>query len=139
MSVTVRLVLRHVYSQIEAGASTVTQTRLKDRDLLIAALQGLDAEIATVDGVVSGVWEDVAFAFVYAEDGTLAANFPQDLALDRAREFVLAVDAQYARAVQTLVAERVRERAAALGMTLESDTVGPNRELLLVLDTDGGR
>ena len=116
----------------------VVQTRLKDPRLLVAALQSIGATAeAHHDGSISGTWEDIGFRFVHHEDGTLSAHFDPDVDVGRAQELILAADAAYAKAVQEAVRQRVRDRAGQLGMTVESETVGDDESVTLVLNVDG--
>jgi hypothetical protein len=113
------------------------QTRLKHPGLLVDALASVGATAtAQSDGSVSGTWEGIAFRFVHNEDGTLSAHFDADVDVARAQELILATDAAYAKAVQETVAQRVRDRAAELGMTVESETMGEDESVTLVLNVD---
>jgi hypothetical protein len=116
----------------------VVQTRLKHPGLLVDALHSVGAK-ATLgsDGSISGTWEGIGFRFVHHEDGTLSAHFDPDVNVERAQELILATDAAYARAVQEAVRQRVRDRAGELGMTVESETVGEDDSVTLVLNVDG--
>jgi hypothetical protein len=116
----------------------VVQTRLKHPGLLVEALRTVGATAtAEADGSVSGRWEGIAFRFVHHDDGTLSAHFDADVDVERARELILATDAAYAKAVQEAVRRRVKERAGQLGMTVESETVGEDHSVTLVLNVDG--
>lgn len=115
----------------------VVETRLKDPRLLVDALHAVGARAeAHSDGSISGTWEGIGFRFVHHGDGTLSAHFDADVDVTRARELILATDAAYARAVQEAVAQRVRDRAGQLGMTVESETVGQDQSVTLVLNVD---
>lgn len=119
----------------------VVQTRLKHPGLLVEALGDLGATITGTEPV-SGTFEGMSFSFIHHEDGTLSAHVDAgtgDEAVERAREFVLATDAAYAARVQQAVRDRVRERAGALGMTVESETVDADRAVTLVLNVGGSR
>jgi hypothetical protein len=116
----------------------VVQTRLKHPGLLVEALRSVGAEAkAHSDGSVTGTWEGINFSFVHHEDGTLSAHFDADVDVERARELILATDAAYARAVQEAVRQRVKQRAGELGMTVESETVGEDESVTLVLNVGG--
>ena len=116
----------------------VVQTRLKHPGLLAEALTsvGAKAELGS-DGTIHGSWEGMGFRFVHHEDGTLSAHFDPDVDVQRAQELILATDAAYAKAVQQAVRQRVRDRAGELGMTVESETVGDDDSVTLVLNVDG--
>ncbi len=122
----------------EERKACVVQTRLKHPGLLVEALHSVGAKAkAHSDGSVTGTWEGINFSFVHHEDGTLSAHFDADVDVERARELILATDAAYAKQVQQAVAQRVRERAGALGMSVESETVGEDESVTLVLNVDG--
>ncbi len=121
----------------EEEKACVVQTRLKHPGLLVEALRSLGATATASTRGVSGTWEGMSFRFVHHEDGTLSAEFDFGVDVERAREFILATDAAYARAVQEAVRQRVRERAGQLGMTVESETVAEDRSVTLVLNVDG--
>jgi len=113
------------------------QTRLKHPGLLVDALHSVGAKAtAHSDGTISGTWEEIGFRFVHHEDGTLSAHFDADVDVARAQELILATDAAYAKAVQEAVAQRVRERAGHMGMTVESETVGEDESVTLVLNVE---
>ena len=114
------------------------QTRLKDPGLLVGALGSVGARAeAHNDGSIGGTWAGIAFRFVHNHDGTLSAHFDADVDVTRAQELILATDAAYAKAVQEAVAQRVRDRAGVLGMTVESETVGQDESVTLVLNVEG--
>ncbi|MCA1844930.1 MAG: hypothetical protein LC792_17395 [Actinobacteria bacterium] len=115
----------------------VVQTRLKHPGLLVEALHtvGAKAELHS-DGSISGTWEGMGFRFVHHEDGTLSAHFAPDVDVNRAQELILATDTAYAKAVQEAVRQRVRDRAGELGMTVESETVGEDDSVTLVLNAE---
>ncbi len=115
----------------------VVQTRLKHPGLLVEALQSVGAEAKLhSDGSISGTWERIGFRFVHHEDGTLSAHFDADVDVQKAQELILATDGAYAKAVQEAVRQRVRDRADELGMTVESETVGEDDSVTLVLNVD---
>jgi hypothetical protein len=122
----------------EERKACVVQTRLKHPGLLVEALHSVGAKAkAHSDGSVTGTWEAINFSFVHKEDGTLSAHFDADVDVERARELILATDAAYAKAVQEAVRQRVKQRAGELGMTVESETVGQDESVTLVLNVDG--
>jgi hypothetical protein len=122
----------------EEQKTCVVQTRLKHPGLLVDALHSVGAKAkADADGSVTGTWEGINFSFVHHEDGTLSAHFDADVDVERARELILATDAAYAKAVQEAVRQRVKQRAGELGMTVESETVGEDESVTLVLNVEG--
>ncbi len=114
------------------------QTRLKDPALLVEALTALGAEArAHADGTVEATLEEVRMRFAPNADGSLLSHFTGgEVDTARAEEIVRAVDAEYARLVQERVYRRVKERAAELNMTVESETVDQQQAITLVLNVE---
>ena len=116
----------------------MVETRLKDPELLVQAFANLRAEAtAHADDTVEATWEGVEIRFSRNDDGSLVSQFQgADVDTARAEEIVRAVDAEYARLVQQRVHQRVKERAADLGMTVESETVDQERAITVVLNVE---
>ena len=126
-----------MFTNDEGRRVCVIQTRLKHPDLLAEALTNLGAE-ATVDaeGGVYATWDGIPLGFARNADGVIACRFGGDISDARAQEMIDAVDAEYARLVQRQVHQRVRERAADLGMTIESETVDDDENITVVLNVE---
>ncbi len=116
----------------------VVQTRLKHPQLLVAAFSNLGAAAAVdADGSVEARWDGVEIRFSADEDGSLVSHFSgDDVDTARAEDIIRAVDAEYARLVQDHVYRRVKERAADLGMTVESESVDDERAITVVLNVE---
>jgi hypothetical protein len=99
------------------------QTRMRDEALLRAALAQTGAVTEPVAGGLVARWEGVTARFERGADGVWSAHFTGAADRDRAVEIVQAVDAAYGRQVQQAVLARLRDRAPAAGLRLESESV----------------
>lgn len=99
------------------------QTRMRDESLLRAALAQTGAVTESVPGGLVARWDGVTARFERGEDGVWSAHFMGAVDRDRAVEIVQAVDAAYGRQVQQAVLARLRDRAPAAGLRLESESV----------------
>lgn len=113
------------------------RTRMRDETLLAAALRETDAEV-TVDGQeIVATWSDVRAGFRRDQDGIWTAHFTGEIDEQRATEIVRAVDAGYGRQVQATVLQRLRERAPAAGLRLESESLVEDAGVRLVFAVEG--
>ncbi|MFI5912981.1 hypothetical protein [Dactylosporangium sp. NPDC051541] len=108
------------------------QTRMRDANLLTAALRDTRAVVAPhEDGLVAD-WAGVRARFVRDEQHIWTAHFTGDVVEAQAVDIVRAVDAAYGRQVQAAVLRRLTDRAPAAGLRLESRSVTPDRAVRLV-------
>ncbi|MEV0719887.1 hypothetical protein [Asanoa sp. NPDC050611] len=116
------------------GASTVctVSTRMRDSVLLSAALRETGAVVTAGDDVVDAAWQGVESRFTRGADGIWTAHFRGDVDESRAVEIVRRLDVAYGRQVQAAVVERLRDRALAAGLRLESETVADDAAVRLV-------
>jgi hypothetical protein len=108
------------------------QTRMRDEELLMAALTETSAVTESVRGALIARWAGVTARFERGSDGIWSAHFTGAADEDRAVEIVQAVDAAYGRQVQRAVLARLRERAPAAGLRLESEDVVADEAVRLV-------
>lgn len=114
------------------------RTRMRDAELLSAALRSKGATVSTGDtGSLQATWENVRAVFQRGPDDVWSAHFSGDVDEQRAVDIVQAVDAEYGREVQAAVLRRLRERAPAAGLRLESETVGDDQSVRLVFQVEG--
>ncbi|SNR98870.1 hypothetical protein [Blastococcus mobilis] len=115
-------------------------TRMRDGGLLARALEDTGASVGWAPSQDSLLiqWADVTARFDRGVDGIWSAHFAGDVDEARARELVAAIDAAYGRRVQAAVLERLRQRAPASGMRLESETVEDDSSVTLVLTVEQG-
>ena len=110
----------------------VVRTRLRNPDLLAQALGDLGAEVQVDGGAVTGRFGTTEVSFQPQEDGSVVAHVVGADAAD-AERLVLEVDDAYASAVQAALYERLLERAPALGLRLERESVDDQNAITLVL------
>ncbi|MET8832773.1 hypothetical protein ABZV78_02490 [Micromonospora sp. NPDC004540] len=113
------------------------QTRMRDETLLAAALRESNA-VVTADGKdIVAAWDRVRANFRRGQDGVWSAHLTGDIDEQRAVDIIRAVDAGYGRQVQRAVLERLRERAPAAGLRLESESVAEDASVRLVFAVEG--
>jgi len=108
------------------------QTRMRDRALLAEALRYTGADVTVLDDALVANWEGVRATFQRDDDGVWTAHLEGFVDDQRAVEIVTAVDAGYGRLVQGAVLNRLRERAPAAGLRLESESMGADASVSLV-------
>ncbi|MFS8480188.1 MAG: hypothetical protein FWJ93_14745 [Micromonosporaceae bacterium] len=113
------------------------QTRMRDETLLAAALRETNAAVTAGEHEIVAAWEGVQATFRRDRDGVWSAHLTGDVDEQRAIEIVRAVDAGYGRQVQRAVLDRLRERAPAAGLRLESETVAEDASVRLVFAVEG--
>ena len=112
------------------------RTRMRDASLLAAALRGTGAEVVEGEGEIVAGWQGVRASFTRDQDGIWQAHFTGDVDEARAVGIVHAIDAGYGLQVQRAVLERLRERAPAAGLRLESESVADDRSVRLVFEVE---
>ena len=115
------------------GAERVLRvpTRIKDAELLRAALHDYGCQSVEHEGSVHSQIQGGRIVFEPAEDGRHEAVFVGDVAEEQARAFVEALEHEYARLVQARVYERLKQKAAARGMTLERERVDADGSVVM--------
>lgn len=114
------------------------RTRMRDAELLCAALRSTGAGVSTDDTAgIQAHWQSVHAVFQHGADGVWSAHFSGDVDEQRAIDIVQTVDEAYGREVQAAVLRRLRERAPAAGLRLESETVGDDQSVRLVFQVEG--
>lgn len=118
----------------DAAGQTVCEvrTRMRDANLLAAALSATGAAVEPAADAMVAHWEGVTARFSREIDGIWSTHFTGAVDRDRAVEIVEAIDAAYGRQVQQAVLTRLRERAPGAGLRLESEAALPNDEVKLV-------
>ena len=113
------------------------QTRMRDSTLLAEALRRTGADVTVLDDTLVATWEGVHATFQRDDDGVWTAHLEGSVDDQRAVEIVAAVDAAYGRLVQGAVLDRLRERAPAAGLRLESESLGADASVSLVFAVEG--
>jgi hypothetical protein len=122
----------------EGHVALAIQTRMKDGELIVRALEMLGCEAELDASGVRATRNQFEFTFSRGEDGVLEARFGPDVAPDEAEMFVHDLDHEYTRLVQERVHRRVIERAREYGLTLESEEVEDDDSILLTLRAEEG-
>ena len=113
------------------------QTRMRDENLLAAALRDTDAVVTRDADVLTADWSGVRADFRRDADGIWSAHLTGEVDDARAVEIVQSVDAAYGRQVQRAVLERLRAQAPAAGLRLESEQVTEDASVRLVFAVEG--
>jgi len=119
--------------------AVAVQTRMKDPNLLAAALGDLGAtSVDSRDGSLVAVVDGFEVEMTRTEDGVWAAHLERldghDVSEEEATTFIGRLDAAYAAHVQRAVAERIRSRADAAGFELVSETRDDEDTVTMVLN-----
>lgn len=114
------------------------QTRMRDVTLLQEALRDTGASVTLTGDNLSATWAQSAATFTRGADGIWAAHVT---GVDQAGavELMTTVDGAYGRRVQQAVLERLRDRAPAAGLRLESETVDQAAGVRLVFEVETER
>ncbi|MER5453830.1 hypothetical protein ABT008_03510 [Micromonospora sp. NPDC002389] len=126
-------------SEQEGRIVCEVQTRMRDENLLAAALRDTAAVVAVAPDSITADWAGVRASFQRDEAGIWSAHFTGDIDEPRAVEVVRAVDVAYGRQVQRAVLERLRQQAPAAGLRLESEQVTEDDAVRLVFAVQGAR
>lgn len=127
----------------EIGTAVNVRTRMKDRDLLDAALADLGAvDVSVGEAEVSAHVDGHVLTMTLTDEDVWEAHFVREDGLDAdttvAEDVIARLDAAYARRVQTAVAERIRARADAAGFELVSETRDEDATVTMVLNVRQG-
>ncbi|GIF75081.1 hypothetical protein [Asanoa siamensis] len=126
--------------QARAGGTTCTvSTRMRDSGLLAAALRETGAVVTDATDRIDALWAGVTAAFTRDAEGVWAAHFRGGVDEERAVEIVRRLDVAYGRKVQAAVVERLRNRAPAAGLRLESETVTDDAAVRMVFAVERRR
>lgn len=123
----------------DAGHHTIDmQTRMRDRELLVSALDDLGWLGETeLDGPITARSEDRTVTFTADADGILQAHFDGETTAEGAEAFLRDLDDEYTRLVQASVYERLVARASDSGMAVESEHVDADNAIVVTLRVDG--
>ncbi|GAA1980092.1 hypothetical protein GCM10009817_20960 [Terrabacter lapilli] len=124
----------HQDTDAEGRTVCQVQTRMKDQELLGAALRDTQADVSASTDKLVARWQGVEAEFRRDAQGIWQANFTGNVDVGGAAAIVAAVDAAYGRQVQQAVLAKLRDRAPAAGMFVASETVEDDDSVTLVLD-----
>ena len=106
--------------------------------LLTHALADTGAHVTRDSDTITARWGNSEGTFTKDDHGIWSVHFVGDTTLDEATDLVARIDAAYGLRVQTEVLARLRERAPAAGMEVESETIEDDHSVTLVLNVNGG-
>lgn len=118
--------------EVESAGTQLVRTRLRDQDLLMRSLEAVGATAHSEKASVVAEAGDLRLRFTSSADGVAVAHLEQGT-LDDARSLIRAVDEQYAAFVQVALYKRVMERASRMGLSVESESVGDDNSMTVVL------
>lgn len=124
-------------TDVEGRTVCHVQTRMRDSELLSAALTDTYAAVTRSAEEITADWHGVSARFRRDASGIWQVDFTGEIDERRASEIVVAIDQAYGRQVQQAVLSRLRERAPAAGMTVASETVEDDDSVTLVLNVGG--
>lgn len=108
------------------------RTRLRDRALVGTAVGNLGGTAIVDEDVVRAQLDGVSLALRWDTDGVVVAH-AESSDVDHVQRLLHDLDAEYAALVQAAVHAQLLERAAQLGMVVESETVDQSNDITLVL------
>ncbi|MDQ4031507.1 MAG: hypothetical protein M3332_04260 [Actinomycetota bacterium] len=114
-------------------------TRMRDENLLGDALSDTGAIVTrTSPNQIRAAWRGVDTDFTRDSDGIWSAHLVGEVDEERARSIVAGVDVAYGRRVQSAVLAKLRERAPAAGLYLQSENVEEDSSVTVVLTVQQG-
>lgn len=113
-------------------------TRMRDPHLLAQALRHTNAVVTNEGERLVCTWGQVQAVMARSPDGIWSAHFSDQVDVEHATTLLRGVDAAYGHLVQQAVLARLKERAAASGMVVESEQVEEDRTVRLVLNVSRG-
>lgn len=123
----------------DAGRQIISVgTRMRNSTLLQRALTDTGATVTTSGDVLTASWEATQGRFTRDPSGIWSVHLVGDTDCHQANDLMSRVDALYGRHVQAEVLARLRDRAPAAGMEIESETVEDDDSVTMVLTLNAG-
>lgn len=113
-------------------------TRMRDPHLLAQALRNTRAVVTQDRERLVSTWGQVQAVMTRSPDGIWSAHFADRVDVEHATALLRGVDVAYGQLVQQAVLARLKERATASGMVVESEQVEDDRTVTLVLNVSRG-
>jgi hypothetical protein len=108
-------------------------TRLKDEELLKAALERYGCRSVATGEAVDSALGDTRMLFEREENGAFGALFVGDIAAEDARTFLTRLDEEYTMLVQERVYRNLLSRAEDRGLIVESEEVRADNSVVITL------
>jgi hypothetical protein len=118
-------------AQRQAETSFSLETRMTDPRILQAALGNCGCQSVATGAAVDSAIEGARIIFEPRDNGALNAAFFGAIAPSQAEEFIASLYGEYTRLVQQDVYQKVIERAAAKGLSLESEEIQQDDSIVL--------
>lgn len=123
----------------ESGRQVIAVgTRMRNETLLQRALMDTGATVAASGHVLTASWGATQGRFTKDPSGIWSVHLAGDTDYQHAADLISRVDAHYGRHVQAEVLARLRDRAPAAGMEIESETVEEDDSVTMVLTVNAG-
>lgn len=106
-------------------------TRIKDARLLQTALQNCGCQSVSTGVTVDSEVQGARIVFEPTEHSGFNAVFVGGIPTDQAEDFLDSLYSEYTRQVQQAVYEKLKDRAAAKGMILESEELQDDDSVVL--------
>lgn len=113
-------------------------TRLRDENLLVAALHRCGQYSGVIDGLHHGVVDGTELALTPAADGTWSALFEGSLPAETAEAITLRLDGAYCTELAEQLTRQLRERAAEMGLSSSEPRPGPDGGALVSIQAESG-
>jgi len=121
--------------KLDHGTAAVVQTRLRDEGLLTEAVTNLGGQALRTPAGLTAEIEGGRITFTTNAEG-LAVAHVEGIDARSAEEVIRRIDAEYAAQVQTRLYDRLKARAAELGLLVESEHVDADNNITVVLQTN---
>lgn len=118
--------------EVESAGTQLVRTRLRDHDLLLRSLEAVGVSAHVEEAGVVAQASELRLRFTSSGDGVAVAHLEHGT-LEDARSLIRAVDERYAAFVQVALYDRVMERASRMGLSVESESVGDDNSMTVVL------
>jgi len=115
----------------QAETSFSLETRMTDPRMLQAALENCGCQSVSTGATVDSAIQGARIVFEPGENGAINAVFFGGIASIQADEFIASLYCEYTRLVQQDVYQKVVERAAAKGLSLESEEIQQDDSIVL--------
>ncbi|RXZ84843.1 hypothetical protein EBB07_02170 [Paenibacillaceae bacterium] len=121
----------------EAPQAATFPTNFRDGELLFRTLKEFGVNPARQGAHIVCKVENSVLTFVQAGEGPFYVEIKNAPDLHKIYEYLTHIDDDYKRCLQTIVYERLKERAAAQNMTVESEEVLEDNSIVVTLNLRG--
>lgn len=115
----------------ELSNSFSLETRMKDEELLKAALENYGCKSVVMEETIDSTLDGTRILFERNEQDVFEVVFVGDISTDHARTFVAELDEEYTQLVQQQVYENLLSRARQRGLVMESEEVQEDNSIVV--------